>query len=420
MENWKKWPVLALLLIAFLVEVSAQPGKGYYTASSLDGKNGRALELALKEIVYPHAKLEYDSLWNAYKKTDVAPTDSLPQGVSRTDLVYDMYAWIAQFPKYHGLDNHSQTGGINREHCVPNSWWGGKSGNAIAYTDLHHLVPSDGAANNAKSNYALGEYASGMTLSWPKEDKTGNTNNQTYYNSYYVYKNSYPGNMSAASHRWEIPDSLKSQYGGSTHLFEPADTYKGDFARMYLYVVCAYEGELTWQTNYMFTSDENKQTTILPWAKELLLKWHRQDPVSDKERARNNAVDSIQGNRNPFIDYPELVEYIWGNKTSQSFSLANAVSAYSNSYIENGGKREAKITFLLRARLGKPFHGFIYSTNSTGATTYSSSDTSVATVNPNTGEVTIIGLGTTTITYSVAETNIYNASQEEYIIEVTE
>ena len=46
----------------------------------------------------------------------------------------------------------------------------------------------------------------------------------------------------------------------------------------------------------------------------VLLDWHRADPVSDKERCRMDVISDIQGNRNPYIDYPELVEYIWGNK----------------------------------------------------------------------------------------------------------
>ena len=328
--------LVAALLASGLPSLAfAEPASGYYTASTLDGKNGRELELALKAIVYTHTKIEYKNLWTAYETTDVAPSDSVPSGISRTDMVYDMYAWMAEYPKYYGLDDHQQTGGINREHCVPNSWWGGESGNAIAYTDLHHLVPSDGAANSAKANYPIGEYASGMTLAWPIDDKSGNTNSSDYYNTYYSRKDNCEHTAAGvckaqASHAWKVSDT--SSYGGAEEVFEPADEYKGDFARMYLYVVCAYEGELTWSTNYMFTTGDDGYTSILSWAKDLLLKWHRQDPVSDKERARNDAVYSLQANRNPFIDYPELVEYIWGNKTSESFSLANAVCSYSDEY----------------------------------------------------------------------------------------
>jgi len=334
---------IKLLLLTLITSVAgfAQPAANYYTASTLDGKNGRDLELALKEIVYPHTFREYGELWQLYKITDPALVDSIPSSYTggKMDIVWDMYSWMSQFPKFYssadgGSDNatvaHSQTGGINREHCVPNSWWGGKSGNESAYSDLHHIIPSDGAANNAKGNYPLGEFKTGMTLVWPKNTRTNSTGETYMYADTHTHQEGVPC-LNNASHVWKVSNA--SEYGGAVDVFEPTDEYKGDFARMYLYVVCAYEGELTWATNYMFTSDAEKHTTILPWAKELLLKWHRQDPVSDKERTRNNLVESVQGNRNPFIDYPELVEYIWGDKSDKTdFALANAVSAYSDSY----------------------------------------------------------------------------------------
>ena len=62
--------------------------------------------------------------------------------------------------------------------------------------------------------------------------------------------------------------------------------------------------------------------------KNLMLKWHRDDPVSEKELKRNNAIYAHQKNRNPFIDYPELVEYIWGNKKGQNVTIADLTSAY--------------------------------------------------------------------------------------------
>lgn len=309
--------IFTYILLAFAAIAAAQPQANYYTSSSLDGKNGRELELALKAIVYPHTRLSYDDLWNYFPTTDSGPADSIPAGQTKTDLVYDMYAWMKQFPKFYSDNNHEQTGGFNREHAVPNSWWGGKAGNADAYSDLHHLVPSDGAANSAKSNHPLGEYKAGMTLSWPKETKT-NTSGYTY-----VVADNTADHSGSWSHVWKT--------ASNTFAFEPADEFKGDFARMYLYVVCAYEGDLTWQTtdNTMFSNGTNNYTVIADWAKALLLKWHRQDPVSDKERNRNNAVQSIQGNRNPFIDYPILAEYIWGDSIAKtSFSMETMPSAY--------------------------------------------------------------------------------------------
>lgn len=323
--------LLMVIGLGWAASLMAQPQASYYTASTLDGKSGQALELALQAIIYPHTHLGYGDLWEAYETTDLAPADSIPasHAGSYSMLVYDMYAWMAHFPKFYEEADvnkaaaHSQTGGINREHCVPNSWWGAEAGNRYAYTDLHHLVPSDGAANNAKQNYPLGYYQSGLTLSWPTETKT-------YQGKAYVTAEN------ACSHVWDVPTSLRSNYGGASKVFEPADQYKGDFARMYLYVVCAYEKKLRWQTseNTMFTGDSATHTTIAPWAKQMLLAWHRADPVSEKERLRNNDVETLQGNRNPFIDYPILAEYIWGDSVGKAFSLAKATLSYTSSYYD--------------------------------------------------------------------------------------
>lgn len=410
--------LLSLCLMLGAVTAFAQPKADYYTSSTLDGKNGRELELALKAIVYPHFRLSYDDLWGYYPTTDTAPADSIPSWYTggKTDLVYDMYAWMGQFPKFHSDNDHTQTGGINREHCVPNSWWGGKAGCTEAYSDLHHLVPSDGAANNAKGDYALGEYSESMTLVWPKATKT-TTDGYTYMIED-THEHSAAGECkNNASHVWKTVNS--ELYGGSVNVFEPADEYKGDFARMYLYVVCAYEGELTWQTNYMFESDGENHTTIKPWAKELLLKWHRQDPVSKKERDRNNAVESLQDNRNPFIDYPELVEYIWGDKSSSTFTLADAVSAYSDEYM-NGGKKAAEIMLTFHVKLNSNFKGIGYTTNSNGTKSYTSSNTDVADVDAETGDVTIKALGQTIITFNVTETENFEPVVEKYGISVEE
>lgn len=404
--------LVSALSLCFSLSVVAQPKTNYYTASTLDGKNGRSLELALKAIVYPHNRISYDDLWEKYPDTDLGPVDSIPSSYTgnKTDLIYDMYAWMSQYPKFYSDNNHTQTGGFNREHAVANSWWGAKAGNAEAYSDLHHVTPADGAANNAKSNYPLGEYSAGMTLKWPIKTETYMAADTHDHNSGKPCYNN-------ASHVWEVSNS--SDFGGADYVFEPAEQYKGDFARMYLYVVCAYEGELTWQTNYMFTSDAQKQTTIKPWALNLLLKWHRQDPISDKERARNNAVEGVQGNRNPFIDYPELVEYIWGNKQDSGFNLSKAVSSYSSEYGKDD-KKTATITFVLHAKLGKAFEGFRYTTNSDGTKTYSSSNPAVATVNETTGDITLKSAGRTTITFTTSETASFTAAQDSYMIEVSE
>ena len=69
-----------------------------------------------------------------------------------------------------------------------------------------------------------------------------------------------------------------------------------------------------------------------PWLRNLLLEWHRVDPVSQKELDRAVEVNKIQGNRNPFIDYPELAEYIWGNKQGQAVDFRELTQSYGDAY----------------------------------------------------------------------------------------
>ena len=175
--------------------------------------------------------------------------------------------------------------GLNREHSLPKSWWGG-SQSTPAYTDLNHLYPSEAAANQAKNNYPLGKV-------------TGNTK---FNNG--VCKVG-PGQNS----------------GGAQYVFEPADEYKGDFARTYFYMVTCYQN-MSWKYTYMCR--DGVYPSLQQWAIDLLLQWHRADGVSQKELDRNEQVFLIQNNRNPFIDYPELAEYIWGNKKGQAFTTPDS------------------------------------------------------------------------------------------------
>jgi hypothetical protein len=86
----------------------------------------------------------------------------------------------------------------------------------------------------------------------------------------------------------------------------------------------------------MFTSSP---TNLTAYSLSFLLTWHRQDPVSQKEIDRNQAVYGIQHNRNPFIDYPELVEYIWGNRVGQTIDLSSMTPT-----CEGGGYDPGQVT----------------------------------------------------------------------------
>ena len=278
---------LSFALSVLTAAYAAAPA-GYYSA--LDGKSDETLKNQLHDIISKHTQLTYSSLWDYFPQTD-----AYPERVSGKLLVWDMYSdnWNNQTYFYFG-----GTRGLNREHSVPKSWWGNSgSSNAdiekfLAGTDITHLFPSDGSANMAKSNYPLGEVT------------TSKFDNGTCKVGY----------------------AESGQGGGASYVFEPADEYKGDFARVYFYMATCYQ-DYTWKYNYMFitkSSAQNSYLSLKPWAYNMLLDWCRKDPVSQKEIDRNEAVYKIQGNRNPFIDDPELVEYIWGNKRGQKYSADHA------------------------------------------------------------------------------------------------
>ena len=260
-----------------LVVVCATAQKEYYT--SVDGiKGGATLKTALHELIKDHKKISYgsgeDKTWGAFYTTDAV----VENGKRR---VLDMYS---AEKRYFGSKG-SAVSGMNIEHSVAKSWWGGNQNNA--YCDIHHLNPSDQNANSRKSNYPLGELTS---VSW----ENGVT---------FVGKANIDG---------------KSQ-----NAYEPCDEYKGDFARVFMYMFTCYQ-DLTWEYTWM-NYEKSTYPTLKPWAVELLLKWHKQDPVSEKEVNRNNAVYAVQGNRNPFVDYPQLADYVWGDSINYVFHLTGEV-----------------------------------------------------------------------------------------------
>jgi hypothetical protein len=264
------------------VNVSADIPSGYY--NSINGKSDGDLKNALNTLIKNHTQVSsYNNLPSYFRKTDVRPG---------TDYWWDMYSDLSistsiQFGTY-----------MNREHSVPKSWWGGLT-DTPAYVDLFHLYPGEAKANVAKSNYPLGEVDTNYNLEFDNG----------------VTKVGYP----------------KSGQGGSAKfVFEPDDEYKGDFARTYFYFVTCYQ-DLTWAYKYMFS--QNSYPTLNNWAIQLLLKWHREDPVSEKETNRNEAVYAIQNNRNPFIDYPELAEYLWGIRTGTAFKPGDVTTGGDASLI---------------------------------------------------------------------------------------
>lgn len=268
------------------LNVFSQAPVGYY--QSAKDKKGAELKTALHEIIRNHKRLSYGDLWRAYPTTDDRQNDSQTK-----TILWDMYSDNPNGDEYEFEFRTNQCGTYkresdcyNREHSFPKSWWGGSKGTSM-FTDIHHVIPTDGYVNSKRSNYPMGEV----------------TENGIDFRS----KNGSLRGTSAIS----IPN-----YSGK--VFEPIDEYKGDIARIYFYMATRYENKIaTWQYNSTY-SDAVLDGTTYPvyedWFIQLMLKWHKQDPPSQKEIERNNEIYSnVQHNRNPFIDHPEFAECIWAN-----------------------------------------------------------------------------------------------------------
>ena len=272
------------MLMAALT-VAARPSANHYAA--LNNKSGINLWNAINSCTQQgYHDLSYDGLLTAYQQTDV----------DNNGRLIDMYGGCSfSFSNSCG-SYHGECDCYNREHSLPKSWWGGSPKSSKQGSDIFHVVPTDGYVNNRRSSYAFGE--------------VGGT--PTYQ---------YNGN--------KLGSSGMSGYSGT--VFEPQDEYKGDFARGYMGVMAKWELNATSGAgaaifNGTYTAGGHYGLTAYGMA--LLMKWHRQDPVSEKELRRNDAIEATQGNRNPFIDYPELAEYLWGTHAGETVVLADLTSAY--------------------------------------------------------------------------------------------
>lgn len=269
----RKFYVTALCALAAFFSYAAAPSSYYDKA---ENKGGRDLLTALYDIVGTHTNVGYDGLWSLYRTTDVRPNGT----------IWDMYSTKEWRYGSEQCGNYGYVGDCyNREHSMPKSWF--DEGSPMK-SDAFHIYPTDGKVNNQRSNYPFGECANGTYLpSHGGVRPLGRLGRSTF-----------PG------------------YSGT--VFEPDDEYKGDFARSYFYMAAAYYSRIgQWHSDMLAG---NNYPAFRGWAVNLLLKWHRQDPVSEKETDRNDAVYAHQRNRNPFIDHPELADYIWGDKKDQSWN----------------------------------------------------------------------------------------------------
>ncbi len=315
MEIPYKALLTGLACAAFAPQAPASIDLDYY--NRLQGLKGAALKTAVHEIITENVKmLDYGSgegatWWGFYL------TDQCDNG-----MVRDRYS---NDERYFG-SRGTAVGGMNIEHSFPKSWWGGTKNNA--YKDLFNLMPCEITINSTKSNYAMA-----VVIRPTPSGDNGCTR------------------VGAGS--------------DGTNYWEPADKWKGDFARGYMYMATAYQ-DFNWTTDYgLSILQQGAYPTLKSWASDLYLEWAKRDPVDKIETKRNNDVESLQNNRNPFVDFPNLMEYIWGDSISHPFNVKTTVKSasytgggsigddpatgsveelYANSFIGDDGGCEVEMT----------------------------------------------------------------------------
>ncbi len=280
-----------LFFLTFITGFGQIP-TGYY--DSAQGLTGYQLKTTLFNIISNgHTPHSYGDLYTAYETTD---TDYYYEN---DGTVLDMYSEKpnqAETYNYHHHNNtcgqyHSEGDCYNREHLLPQSIFNSAS---PMKSDAHFVVPTDGYVNNRRSSYPFGE-----------------VNNPTW----------------TSMNGSKLGTNVTSGYSGT--VFEPIDEFKGDIARMMLYVAVRYEDRVaSWNNSDML--DGSSEQVFENWFLQLLMNWHRQDPVSQREIDRNNAVYNYQGNRNPFIDHPEYVAWIWDPNASLNAIENTRVVVYPN------------------------------------------------------------------------------------------
>lgn len=249
---------------------STMEGSYYALVDSLSGTFITDLQNIIRS---PYTKVSYD----LYDETMVAQFEfrDTTGGQKVQECAYSgqIYNYTPPFVWY-------TTSPFSREHTWCVSWMpsGGTTG-LNEYADQHHLFTvNQNSANGVRSNHPLGEVVNVTS---------------TY---------------------------LQGTYGtdaNGNNVYEPKDSQKGDAARALLYMALRYDGINGFEWNF-----DQLNNLILPSLGEApqdlstLIAWHFQDLPDNYEISRNDYIQSIQGNRNPFVDHPYWVNLINFNDLS--------------------------------------------------------------------------------------------------------
>lgn len=315
--------LISLVLCASFALAEEMP-EGYYDA--VNGTKDGELKGTLKKIIRNHTVMAYgsgsNSSWYVFYYSD------------QDENGYCMDMYCDDWKKF-GAPGDAVSG-CNVEHSFAKSWWGGAKNDA--YKDCYHLNPSNSTVNSSRSNYPLGVPV--------KEIKTS-------------------GSL-------KIGKIHHEELNVDFNVFEPKDEYKGDFARAYFYMATCYGKDINgnydpticsayqgWRLDNKdvgskFAMQNDNYLEFQPWEQEVLITWHRQDPVSVKEIKRADAVSNFQHNRNPFIDYPFLAEYIWGDHAGEEVNMAQLIASFEEGFIpgESNGWRDGDVPVVVKPKYG--------------------------------------------------------------------
>ena len=287
---------------------------GYYSTAT--GLSCQALKTALKDKISVANNIGYDGLWTAYQFTDIKP--------GTTNTIWDIYTddndpLVPETYNFtYGTNqcgNYNSEGDCyNREHTTPKSWFN----DAVPmHNDIFHVLPTDGWVNGARSNWPYGEVTNANFTSVDNQSKRGTGNN----------------------------------FGYTGTVFQPNAAFRGDVARISLYMATRYEDQIISQNwagsnaeagpamltagEEGFDADRRRLQIYNTWYLKTMFKWLSEDPVSQKEIDRNNAVyyQSGQANRNPFVDHPEYAALIWECTGVLPVTITDFVAQKQNSAV---------------------------------------------------------------------------------------
>ena len=248
------------------------------------GLAGDDLKEALHQIIANHIPYPYTSsstdTWDILQDSDQDPENNNNILLVYTNRSQDKgyRDGSGNYSQYEN-GNGTQSNSWNREHIWPKSH-GFPNQDDIAYRDVHNLKPCDRSVNASRGVKDF--------------DNGGNNHDEAL--------------------------SCLTDFDS----WEPADFVKGDVARILFYMVVRYDPGYNYynETFDLELVDYTTPDNFDPILGKLstLLEWHVLDPVDDFEVNRNEVIYSYQQNRNPFIDHPELVDYIWGENNNQNWS----------------------------------------------------------------------------------------------------